>query len=421
MSKKQHRTFRISAGRILATLMVGLLFTSCGTGPEPIKIGVLHSLTGPLASSEKAVAEASLLAIEELNSNGGLLGRPVVAIVADGESDPDVFADEAERLIGEENVAVIFGCWTSASRKEVRPVVEGHDVLLFYPVQYEGLETSLNIVYTGATPNQQILPAIDWGRENFGPRFFVAGSDYVFPRAAAAIVGDHLSSTGGEVSGQSFVPLGSMDVDDLVTTMVDSRPDVVVNLINGDTNVAFFNALRERVLSPDQLPVISFSIAEEEVRSIGADLVVGHFAAWNYFQSIDTEANAAFVAAYRDRYGAARVTDDPIEAGYFGVSLWARAVEATGTVETASVRARVRGLELMAPGGAISVDPQNLHTWKTCRIGRFLANGQVEIVWQSHTPIRPKPYPDSRKQPEWELLLNQLSDSWGGGWSAPTR
>jgi urea transport system substrate-binding protein len=209
-----------------------------------------------------------------------------------------------------------------------------------------------------------------------------------------------------------------VEVDGLVGSMLDARPDVVINLINGDTNTAFFSALEDLGVAASTLPVLSFSIAEEEARSIGTGLLAGHYAAWTYFQSIPSEANATFVAAYRDRYGSDRVTDDPIEAGYFSVHLWAHTVESIGTVETASVRARVRGLEFSAPGGLVLIDPQNLHAWKTCRIGRFLANGQFEIVWQSERPIAPRPYPVSRKKTDWELFLNDLRERWGGGWSA---
>jgi urea transport system substrate-binding protein len=285
-------------------------------------------------------------------------------------------------------------------------------------VQYEGLESSPTIVYTGSTPNQQILPAVDWAMEQFGARFFIIGSDYVFPRAAAAILADHLATSGGEIIGERFIPLGSMDVEDLVAEAVNGGPDVIINLINGDTNRAVFSALRDSGPAAASLPVLSFSIAEEEARSIGPELVAGHYAAWSYFQSIQSDTNAAFVAAYRDRYGLDRVTDDPIEAGYFGVHLWARAVESIGTPETASVRARIRGLEFSAPGGPVLIDPQNLHTWKLCRIGRFLENGQLELVWESGSAIAPRPYPASRKKTDWELFSNDLRKQWGGGWSA---
>ena len=421
MKAWRHPWIVLVLGKAFAIASVGLVLVSCDAGPEPIKVGVLHSFSGPLASSEKAVAEASMLAIDELNAAGGLIGRPLEVVVADGKSDPKTFAVEAERLIRDEGVAVIFGCWTSASRKEVRPVVESNDILLFYPVQYEGLESSLTIVYTGSTPNQQILPAVDWAIEQFGSRLFVVGSDYVFPRAAAAVLADHLATSGGEIIGEKFIPLGSMDVEDLVAEVIDSRPNFIVNLINGDTNHTFFSALRDRGNTASNLPVLSFSIAEEEARTIGPELLAEHYAAWTYFQSVPSDANTKFVAAYRDRYGSDRVTDDPIEAGYFGVHLWANTVESIGTVETASVRARVRGLEFSAPGGPVMIDPQNLHTWKTCRIGRFLENGQLDIVWESERPIAPRPYPASRKKTDWERFMNDLRKRWDGGWSAASQ
>ena len=418
MKLDNRNTGPVVMGRVIAVLVISGCMLACNAGPEPIKVGILHSFSGPLASSEKAVAEASMLAVEELNAAGGVTGRPLEIVIADGKSDPGTFASEAQRLIEEEGVAVIFGCWTSASRKEVRPVVESNDILLFYPVQYEGLESSLAIVYTGSTPNQQILPAVDWASEQFGPRLFVIGSDYVFPRAAAAVLADHVAAAGGEIIGKEFVPLGSMEVQDLVDATLEARPDVVVNLINGDTNTAFFSALEDRGVDATTLPVLSFSIAEEEARSIGPELLAGHFAAWSYFQTVPSDTNAAFIAAYRNRYGSDRVTDDPIEAGYFGVHLWAQAVESIGTVECASVRARVRGLEFLAPGGRVLIDPQNLHTWKPCRVGRFLENGQLEIVWESQSAIAPRPYPPSRKKTDWELFLKDLRERWGGGWSA---
>lgn len=360
-----------------------------------------------------------MLALEELNAKGGLIGRTLEIVVGDGQSDPNLFAAEAERLIDEEGVAVIFGCWTSASRKEVRSVVEKHDILLFYPVQYEGLESSKTIVYTGSTPNQQILPAVDWAIEQFGPRFFIVGSDYVFPRSAAAVLADHLGLVGAELAGEKYVPLGSMDVEEMVDASLESNADVLVNLINGDSNRAFFTALDHRGTDATSLPVLSFSIAEEEARSIGPELLAGHFAAWSYFQSVPGDENTAFIAAYRDRYGSDRVTDDPIEAGYFGVHLWAKAVESIGTVESASVRARMRGLQYSAPGGPVQVDAKNLHVWKYCRIGRFQENGQFEIVWQSPFPIAPMPFPQTRKNTDWEIFLNDLRLEWGGSWAAP--
>src|SRR5262249_17250382 len=258
-----------------------LFFCGCSSGArEPIRIGVLHSLTGTMAFSERPVIEATLLAIEDLNAQGGLLGRRLEAITADGQSEPATFASEAERLITQDKVAALFGCWTSASRKYIRPVVERHNQLLFYPVQYEGLELSPNIVYAGASPNQQIIPAVKWLFDNLGKRFFLVGSDYVFPRTANAIIKDQVGALQGEIVGEEYILLGSRDVEGVVEKIARVRPSVILNTINGDSNVAFFQALRKRGIRAEDTPVMSFSIAEGEVGAIGGDVLAGDYAAW---------------------------------------------------------------------------------------------------------------------------------------------
>ena len=226
-------------------------------------MGVLHSLSGTMAISEKSVVDATLLAIGEINEQGGLLGRKIEPVVADGKSDWPTFASEAERLIAQEEVSTVFGCWTSASRKTVKPVFEKHDHLLFYPVQYEGLEACPNIVYTGAAPNQQIIPAVRWCFEHLGRKFFLVGSDYVFPRTANEIIRDQLRSLHGEIVGEQYILLGSEDVQDAVQSIVAAKPDVILNTINGDTNVAFFRELRAAGITPEKIPTMSFSIADD--------------------------------------------------------------------------------------------------------------------------------------------------------------
>ncbi|MFZ2406888.1 MAG: transporter substrate-binding protein, partial [Methylobacter sp.] len=226
----------------------------------PIKIGVLHSLTGTMAVSEKPLVDAVRLAVEEINAQGGLLGKPVEIVVADGKSDPDVFAQEAERLIEREHVSVLFGCWTSASRKAVKPVVEKHRHLLFYPVQYEGMEQSANIIYTDAAPNQQIVPGTRWAAQKFGQRVYLVGSDYVFPRTANIIIADLINISGGKILGERYLPLGSADVAAIIEDIARKKPDVVLNTLNGDSNAAFFSALAAAGLS--DLPLVSFSVEE---------------------------------------------------------------------------------------------------------------------------------------------------------------
>lgn len=386
---------------------------------QPIKVGVLHSLTGTMSISEKSVCEATLLAIEELNAAGGVLGRRIEPIVADGRSDWPTFSREAERLITQEHVAVVFGCWTSASRKTVKPVFEKYDALLFYPVQYEGLEQSPNIIYTGAAPNQQIIPAVKWSFDHLGKRFFLVGSDYVFPRTANAIIKAQVLALGGEIVGEEYLRMGSQDVASIVGKIAASRPAVILNTINGDSNVAFFDALRRAGITPAQIPTLSFSLAEDELHHMKKGEMTGDYAAWNYFQSVESPENRHFVEALRAHYGRERVTDDPMEAAYFGVKMWARAVTAAGTTNVKEVLQQLRGQSLAAPEGIVTIDPATQHTWKVVRVGRILPDGQFEIVWSSQNPIRPIPYPAFRTRDEWDSFLKDLQTGWGGAWASP--
>lgn len=387
---------------------------------EPIRIGILHSLTGTMGHSGSSVADATLLAVDELNQSGGLLGRPVEAIVADGRSDPAKYLVEAKRLIDEEKVCTIFGCWTSASRKTVVPLFEERDHLLVYPLQYEGLEESPNVIYTGATPNQQIVPAVKWAYafEN-KRRFFLVGSDYVFPRVAHEIIKDHLNELGAELVGEAFLPLGSINVRTVVEQIVAANPDVILNSINGDSNLAFFRALRTAGLTPEKLPTISFSIEEEELRQLDASEIAGDYAAWNYFQSVASDENTAFIASFRQKYGPQRVVTDPMESAYFGVKLWAQAVAEAGSTDVRKIRHAMLSQRMLAPGGNVRIDPATQHTFKTPRIGRIQPSGQFEVVWTATKPEAPMPYPPSRTAEAWRAFLHDLYLGWGNRWSTP--
>ena len=398
--------------------VIGLFFCGCSkrTAPESIRIGVLHSLSGTMALSEKPVAEATLLAVEDLNARGGVLGSRVEAVTADARSDPAAFAVEAERLINQEKVAALFGCWTSASRKYVRPIVEKYNQLLFYPVQYEGLELSPNIVYAGAAPNQQIIPAVKWLFDHLGKRFFLVGSDYVFPRTANAIIKDQVGALQGEIVGEEYILLGSRQVEGVVEKIARARPSVILNTINGDSNVAFFQALRKRGIRAEDTPVMSFSIAEGEVGAIGADVLAGDYAAWNYFQSLDTPENREFVQRFRARFGSDRVVSDPMVAAYLAVHLWAQAVEAAQTPDAAVVQRSIGDQSYLGPGGMVYVDRATQHTWKIVRLGRIRRDGQFDVVWSSEDPVRPVPYPVYRRRDEWDDFLGALYQGWGGRW-----
>ncbi len=406
---------------VTALLVTLCAASGCQTASEPIKVGVLHSLTGTMAISEASVRDATLMAIEEINAQGGLLGRQIQPIVVDGKSDWPAFAVEAERLIRDEKVSVVFGCWTSASRKRVKPVFEKYNHLLFYPVQYEGLEQSPNIVYTGAAPNQQIIPAVKWSFDRGWRRFFLVASDYVFPRAANEIIRLQVTALRGQIVGEEYVLLGSTEVGPAVRKIVEMKPDVILNTINGDANVAFFRELRAAGITPDRIPTISFSIAEDELRSMDPKQMAGDYAAWNYFQGIDSGENREFVRRFKQKHGADRVTDDPMEAGYFGVHLWAQAVKDAGDVRVEVVRRAIRNQTFTAPEGIVTVDSETLHTWKTVRVGKIREDGQFDIVWTSDKPVRPVPYPVSKSRAEWEKFVTDLYEGWGKRWVNPGR
>src|SRR5215207_6221022 len=358
---------------------------------DNVKVGVLHSLTGTMSISEKAVVDAELLAIDEINAAGGVLGRPVEAVTEDGASDWPTFAEKAEKLLTVDDVAVVFGGWTSASRKAMLPVFEGLDGLLFYPVQYEGLEASPNIFYTGATANQQIIPALDYIKEQGMTKVYLVGSDYVFPRTANKIINAYAEANGLEIVGEDYLPLGDTNVAPIVSKVLDAAPDIVFNTLNGDSNVAFFKELKAKGNTPDQIQTVSVSVAEEEVGGIGLENIEGHLTAWNYYQLTDTPLNPDFVAAFKEEYGEDRKTDDPIEAGYNAVYIWAASAEKACSIAVADIKEAAKNLALETPEGSIQVSDWNQHISKTARIGKVNAEGLIDEVWASDGPIKPDP------------------------------
>ncbi|MEW9548003.1 urea ABC transporter substrate-binding protein [Nonomuraea sp. NPDC050783] len=391
---------RISRPIVSAALLLSLPWSlaACGSGggpaaaPDEIKVGLLHSLSGTMAISEVTVRDAELLAIDEINKAGGVLGKKLVPVVEDGASDWPTFAEKATKLIRRDKVATVFGGWTSASRKAMLPVFERYKALLWYPVQYEGLESSPYIFYTGATTNQQIIPGLDYLKEQGKKKIFLVGSDYVFPRTANKIIKAYAAANGMQVLGEEYTPLGHTEYSTLVNKLVQARPDAVFNTLNGDSNVAFFKQLKSAGASAATMPVLSISIAEEEVTGIGVDNIAGQPVAWNYYQTTDTPANQAFVKAYKARYGAGKVTSDPMEAGYNAVYLWAEAVRKAGTTEVEAVRKAAPGISLDRPEGRVTIDGDNQHLYKTARIGIVQPDGLIKQVWDSGEPIKPDPY-----------------------------
>ncbi|MEK6708806.1 MAG: ABC transporter substrate-binding protein [Pseudomonadota bacterium] len=408
---------RISATLVLLVILLTAAFMvwqQYSAAVPSIRIGILHSLSGAMAAREKPLVDALQLAIEEANAAGGIGGQKIEAVVVDCRSDPMYCAQQAERLITEEKVKALFGCWTSACRKAVKPVVEKYQHLLFYSVQYEGMEQSPNIIYTGAAPNQQVAPVVHWALETLdkhdkhAKRVYLAGSDYVFPRIAHILIKDLLAAQGATVVGERYLPLGSTAVGELVADIVKQQPDMVLNTIEGDSIVAFFRELNKAGITPDKIPVLSFSIAEVDLAAKDAPPMAGHYAAWNYFQSIQSPQNQAFLQRFHNRYGQQTVVDDPMEASYISLQLWVQAAHEAGSAEPVQVQRTILRQSLLAPEGVISLDPATRHLWRAARIGKARADGQFDIVWDSRRPLEPAPFPAYRTREEWSQLLQTV-------------
>ena len=354
------------------------------------RVGILHSLVGTMADSERPLIDAALLAVEEVNAKGGLLGRPIEAVVADGRSEPAAFGREARRLAGEEGIRTFFGCWTSSSRKAVRNEVEAVGGLLWYPVQYEGLEESANVFYTGGTINQQVEPALDWALTELGRTFFLVGSDYVYPRTANRLAKALVRTHGGSVAGEALVPLGSADFEDVVRRLRDAGPLVVFSTVNGDSNVAFYRQLAAAGLSPSNWPVLATSVGETELATIG-EAARGHLACWGYFQTVKSEANRKFLAAWRRRFGHDRAASDPIATAHTQVHLWAEAVRKARSLEPAEVAKAAPGCRFPGPLGETCVRP-NHHVTRSAMVGRVGPGGRFDVVWASAAPFEPLPW-----------------------------
>jgi urea transport system substrate-binding protein len=403
-----NKNHSIMIGTLIACFgfFVYILLSVPKLSSDTIKVGILHSMVGTMAANEKKLVDATLFAIEQINESGGILGKMIQPVIADGKSDPDVFMHEAERLITQEKVSVLFGCWTSASRKAVKDVIEKYNKLLFYPVEYEGIEESECIIYTGSPPSQQIIPGTIWAYKNLGTRFFLVGSDYIFPHMAHAIIKEIVMMLKGNVVGEAYIPLGSSNVSAVVDDIIRANPTVIINTINGDTNAVFVKELREQGIIPEKIPSMFFSISEPDFASFNLSDMEGDYATWSYFQSISTDANREFVRLFKKKYGETTLIGDPMETAYFGVYLWAETVSQSKSVETNIIREALRNQKYNAPGGVVYIDNKNNNTWKTTRIGKVTHNKQFNIVWDAKKPVRPLVYPPLKSKEEWLKLAD---------------
>ena len=383
--KRRNFVRSLAAAALAPTLGFGF---NAQAADDTIKVGVLHSLSGTMAISETTLKDTVLMLVEEQNKKGGLLGKKLEAVVVDPASNWPLFAEKARELITKDKVDVVFGCWTSVSRKSVLPVFEELDSLLFYPVQYEGEESSKNVIYTGAAPNQQAIPAVDYLMDEFGiERWVLAGTDYVYPRTTNKILEAYLKSKGvkSEDIMINYTPFGHSDWQSIVSEIKafgsTGKATAVVSTINGDANVPFYKELANQQISAEDIPVVAFSVGEEELSGIDTGPLVGHLAAWNYFESVDTPENEAFIKQWHAYTGNdKRVTNDPMEASYIGFNLWVKAVEKAGTTDVEKVIATLPGLEVPnLTGGTAKLLP-NHHITKPVLIGEIQDDGQFDVV-----------------------------------------
>jgi urea transport system substrate-binding protein len=404
----QRKTFFQRLALIAAVTAAGLSFGTPVLAADTIKVGVLHSLSGTMAISETVLKDVTLMAIEDINAKGGLLGKKLEAVVVDPASNWPLFAEKARQLLTQDKVAVVFGCWTSVSRKSVLPVFEELNGLLFYPVQYEGEELSKNVFYTGAAPNQQAIPAVEYllSKEGGGAkRIVLLGTDYVYPRTTNKILRSFLHSKGIEDKDimETYTPFGHSDYQTIVADVKKfsaGGKTAVVSTINGDSNVPFYKELGNAGLKATDVPVVAFSVGEEELRGVDTKPLVGHLAAWNYFMTLKNPANEKFKndwAAYAKKAKLQNadkpLTNDPMEAAWVGVHMWAQAVTKAKTTDPDKVIVAMAGQTFAAPDGfTIKMDEKNHHLWKPVFIGEVQANGQFNVVWKTPGPIKATPW-----------------------------
>ncbi len=383
---------------LMGSSLVGYAATTTGLAvtDDTVKVGILHSVTGTMAISETGSVQAEKLAIEQINELGGVLGRKIEYIQEDGASDWPTFAEKAKKLLVNDKVAAVFGCWTSASRKAVLPVFEQYNGMLYYPTFYEGLEQSPNVIYTGQEATQQIIAGIDWVvKEKDAKKFFLLGSDYIWPRTSNKIARKHIEKLGLKVVGEEYYPLGHTQFNSVINKIKLKKPDVIYAIVVGGSNVAFYKQLKAAGvdLKKEKPLLLTISVTEDEILGIGGENIEGAYAAMKYFQSLENPNNEEFVKAFKERWGDDIVIGDVTQAAYLGPWLWKAAVEKAGSFDIDKVRAASPGIELeTAPEGYVRIHP-NHHLWSRTRVGLAQKNGQYRVVYKSEDLIEPDPFP----------------------------
>ncbi|MDE2394382.1 MAG: urea ABC transporter substrate-binding protein [Burkholderiales bacterium] len=394
MTEFNRRQFIQTGGSaiVLGATSVGVLAPLTAGAQDTVKLGLLHSLSGTIAIAEASLVDAEKMAVEEINASGGVLGRKIELVIEDGASDNPTFAEKARLLIQRDKVAAIVGCYTSASRKAVLPVLNQTNGLLYYPTYYEGQEEDKHVIYASQEATQSVIPAVEWLAREKGKSFFLVGSDYIYPRTCNKIAKPTIAKAGGKVLGEEYAPLGQTEFSSIINKIKAAKPDCIYSTVVGGSNVAFYKQLRAAGLDGSKQTLLSTVVSENEIEGIGKDNAVGYYACMGYFQSIKSPENAKFVKAFKAKYGAARVIGDPMEVAYNCVYLWKKAVEKAKSFDVDKVVAASGGIELDAPEGLVRVHPTNHHVAKKVRVGRARPDGQFDIVWES-AMIEPNPFP----------------------------
>ena len=421
----KYSSLTVGAG-VLAACSGGASSTGDGDlGENPIKVGVMYSTTGTIAIVEKSLQDATFLALEQINTgtgpwagNGeGIEGRKIQKVVVNPDSNWDLYNQMSKRLIDEDKVSCVLGCYTSASRKSVLPVFEEKDSILYYPVYYEGNECSSNVFYTGAAPNQQITDSIPYCFNNFGPKGFFIGSDYIYPKESNRIAKAELEKIGGKVVGDEYAALGTTEFITIINKIKQAKPDFVLSNLVGDSIPAFYRQFKDAGITSDQIPIMAYPTTEEEIQAMGTEYAEGHFTSFNYFQTVDTPENQAFVEQFKAKFGKNRVTNGVMEAAYLQTFFMAQAmrdaIKAGEEINTKSIREYTRGQKFQAPQGLVKIDEDNYHTYLYSRIGKWRADGQADIVFATPAAVKPiawsqtlypgrvcsRPTPDDRSNP----------------------